>query len=469
MTPERHSVIMDTGSTIMKAETVDRLADYANAGGKLILFADSGKTDFETGSASRPLLTRLGFVANSWSTRGSGLQSQVLPANGVFEGISQLKLSEQVYVEPQMDVPFTVLAQYDNGKPAAVRWSYGAGEVVLILGTLDWYNSKGLIDALSGWGGFERTADADSGKVRVSTRSLGDERIVFAYYRPWFSSANLSQAQMNAAYPQLTSNVKIMALAAAEYDVYDVTGGGDLLGRYTAAQMNGGMPLTFQPGELRILRLLPVTTAYGDYRLPANAEPDRLRLQVFRSATVPEDRTGAVTEAVYGGSQTGSPVGFELRESDSSRYAHLSVTLAPGTYSFLLTLPGYAHKAEHVTIGGTSPVPLVPAENPVYVHQGEAIPYESLTPEPIKKLVLNDFPTLAVGDEGLQIEVSTLYEDGTSRTLSKDITYESNHEEVAIVSSSGRITPVGHGTSVITVTYGGYRVSRPLHVDIRKP
>lgn len=256
-----YNVILDTGSKVLPQQSMDKLKGYVEIGGKLVLFADSGKYNKDTGAQDRYLLTQLGLNAVSWANKGTGLNASVVQGNGVIDEalLPSLSLSSQYYINPVVEGGYTVLATYSNGYPAAIQWNYGSGQVVLILGELNWAtpsSNKGLLDSLQGWGGFLRYSDCTNEKVRFVTRQNGQDIFAIAYYRPWKSTTNYSQTDMNSLFEPTSAALQIKQLAEGSYDVYEVTESGNvLLGTYTSAQLETGLDQSFVPGELKFLKI----------------------------------------------------------------------------------------------------------------------------------------------------------------------------------------------------------------------
>jgi hypothetical protein len=132
-----------------------------------------------------------------------------------------------------------------------LRRSLGAGEIVLFLGELDWERSGHVLGALCRHRNVPQWCDATDSRIQVYALQQDDTRYILAYYY-------LDPRQNGLAGKQSAqAKVKIHNLAAPEYSVTEL-GGDRRLGDFTSKQLEAGLEMGFQIGEMKVFKCSPV-------------------------------------------------------------------------------------------------------------------------------------------------------------------------------------------------------------------
>ncbi len=124
-------VFVDNHSLVMRPQAEDALYNYVLDGGKLVLWRNSGRLTYGSTESRWDLLKRLGYenVEGLKQTTERGVLKPVAD-NGVFTSFTELPVADWA----PLDKPgATVLATID-GKPGAITWPFGKGQVLLISG-----------------------------------------------------------------------------------------------------------------------------------------------------------------------------------------------------------------------------------------------------------------------------------------------------------------------------------------------
>ncbi|WP_274365509.1 S-layer homology domain-containing protein [Paenibacillus thermotolerans] len=120
------------------------------------------------------------------------------------------------------------------------------------------------------------------------------------------------------------------------------------------------------------------THIYGDFKLPSTANASDFRVRIFKGSAVPSGEAGSVADAVYGGENSGIEVGFAIREVTGSTYIHFSLDVVPGTYSMLITVPGFQKKLEGLQVPLEQYWSFIPANSLKYTYHDTQIAYVEL-------------------------------------------------------------------------------------------
>jgi hypothetical protein len=242
-------LVADADIPAMSRTTAANLASYVKSGGCLIAFVATGRYTVESGRADFGFLSALGFAPPTprpknragMAAQGSGL---LAGENLVFNDLWTLQ------PPPQTEI----LANLPDGTPCVFRRRLGAGEIILFLGQLDWERSGHVLGALCHHRDVPQWCDATDTRVQVYALHEDDTRYVLAY-DPLDHRQNESPGG-----PSVDVRVKIRQLTAPAYSVTELVGG-QSLGVFTRAQLEAGLPLQFQPGQLKVLQCLPANPA----------------------------------------------------------------------------------------------------------------------------------------------------------------------------------------------------------------
>ncbi len=130
---DKMKLIFDDGSPVLDKQTADRLAAFVHNGGKLVLTSASGEYLSDETQPSYYLLRRLGYTAEL-NGRNSGNTAIELFGN---------PLNINNYVALAVPEGGRILSKLPDGKPGAVAWPHGQGEVLL------WAGNPGANDELA--------------------------------------------------------------------------------------------------------------------------------------------------------------------------------------------------------------------------------------------------------------------------------------------------------------------------------
>jgi hypothetical protein len=238
-------LVVDADIPAMSRATAASLTAYVNGGGCLATFAAAGKYTVEMGNPDFGFLTGLGFPVP--------LPLPQSPADATAQGASLFAHERLVFkdlwkVHAPSDTK--VLARLPDRAPCVLRRRLGKGEIILFLGELDWDRSGHVLGALCRYRNIPRWCDASDSRIQVYTLHEGDTRYVLAYY-----SLDRRQNPSDEGRP-VEAQVKIHHLASPVSAVAELIGSRSL-GNFTLAQLENGLPLQFQPGELKVLKCSP--------------------------------------------------------------------------------------------------------------------------------------------------------------------------------------------------------------------
>lgn len=133
-----YTLIIDDNSTILSTNGILRLKQFAENGGALCLFADSGnytpvKTENESNFA---LLNALGFPTQYLQKTNKKLEIKYTADN--WNNLIGIQLKSLVEIQDKLSDNFKICATFDKKKPAIVEWQLGKGKVYFILGKFSW-------------------------------------------------------------------------------------------------------------------------------------------------------------------------------------------------------------------------------------------------------------------------------------------------------------------------------------------
>jgi hypothetical protein len=241
-------LVVDSDAAIMSRQTSEKLAAYANEGGCLVAAVPAGRFTLETGAPDFGFVAALG-VSGVRRSRDKSAVAAGLPG-GLLAG--QQLAFKSVYTA-RLPAGAQPLASLADGRPVAVRWRMGGGEVILLLGELDWEKSTDVLDALCRYKNAPRWCDVSDGRVHAYCLQKGDERYLIAHYRVY----NYAQPLLNFVDKNpVQAKFSVLGLPEGAYNVRELNEGRDM-GRFTAAQLAGGVDLGLVSGETKILRCTP--------------------------------------------------------------------------------------------------------------------------------------------------------------------------------------------------------------------
>jgi hypothetical protein len=164
-----------------------------------------------------------------------------------------------------------VLGTFADGRPGVVKWSYGKGEVVAVLGTIQSYLQPGegsFLADLRRWAGIAKpnlTVTPNDPRVFASV-SERDGNQYLAVFRSGPTTYNRNQVGVRPDEPDepLTVRVGLPRIAEGAYHVRRIGVGAEDLGVRTAAQLIEGIEITLQHSELQVFAIAPAERRADD-------------------------------------------------------------------------------------------------------------------------------------------------------------------------------------------------------------
>ena len=320
-------VIVDPTARILPQDTIDRLAAYVRAGGKLVMAPTSGMYTENPADGQHVLRRALGLPEPSgnwltakeirqpgekytpyypWEITGRGTpgeqslsepgqtaRAQAAAGNGVFVADRRLVFRLGAYSMYNRDtwgdwshmLPSFIYGRYlqkkvaadatvaawTEGGPAVTLHKVGAGQVLLLWGTPDWYNWREALGDLAAWAkpvAAESATAAAPAPYRLAPETfkgfiLTKDKVRWAVIRNeglgWTGVYGDAKKQADAKRDH--GAIMVPNLSGAKYRVTDQT---PLLGTgfdqvLTREQLaTAGITADLIPGETRIFRLDPV-------------------------------------------------------------------------------------------------------------------------------------------------------------------------------------------------------------------
>jgi hypothetical protein len=239
----------------MDRAEIERVTRQVREGGKLFL---SSAEDFA-------LLRALGFPENHGLDYDYKGQAEIALRPPFFADRKTLHLRTGA---PTADVVLPVGAEvlgiFADGRPGVVKWSYGQGEVVAVLGKMRSYLQPGegsFLADLRRWAGIAKpnlTVTPNDPRVfaSVSERDGVQYLAVFrngpSTYTSW--AVGVSRDEPDEL---LAVRVGLPRIAEGAYQVRRIGVGAENLGLKTAAQLIEGIEVTLQQSELQVFAIEP--------------------------------------------------------------------------------------------------------------------------------------------------------------------------------------------------------------------
>ncbi len=194
---DRYTALLDANSEVLPRAVIERLAQYVEQGGRLVLMERSGRYSAEDGKPTYPLLARLKHPG---------------PGEGEFED-----------------------------------WALGRGRVLRLARSVDWSSPEGsqVLASLTAWLQVDRPITATPGVLAALTRGPGPKWYVILYWP--------------GAQPQEASFVIRSGLLqrGRNYHLEDPLSETPRTVEVPGASLEQGMKVSLRPHELKVFRLTP--------------------------------------------------------------------------------------------------------------------------------------------------------------------------------------------------------------------
>ncbi|WP_157836944.1 alpha-amylase family protein [Geminisphaera colitermitum] len=198
-------VVPPVGAQVMPRRMADALAGYVDAGGRIVVFPDSGRWVIEEPTNDDALWKRLGWQAAGVTTAGGkdGQTSDVgnsgLPRNDnedAFAGAVPVRGSrlfaegQRLWIRKSPSVKLgktgahEVEARFTDGSPAVISWQRGKGRVVAFSGQPDWPRVTGLMRGFYSWAGGILSSDTSRPDVEITHLKKGDVHYAIVHRLP---------------------------------------------------------------------------------------------------------------------------------------------------------------------------------------------------------------------------------------------------------------------------------------------
>jgi len=260
------SGVLEPGSLVLRREMMDAICAFVRRGGRLVMFGDSGRYVYGSGKKEgHALAEALGYrTTGRWSkVRLEGmagwldpiylsLEERIAPPaapslrakvreNPIISG-GEISLAYP-YGLPEPEFPARVIAETADGKPVALCWKVGKGEVLMFGGFPDFRDESGfkLMDDCLHWLGAEKVVWCSSA-IHAIRRVRGAEQFYVLY--------NLSDAEREEAvsFPGLQREVRYL------FEELPRARRGTIRGDDAARR---GLEFRFAPYEIIVVRFTP--------------------------------------------------------------------------------------------------------------------------------------------------------------------------------------------------------------------
>ncbi|MCX7918337.1 MAG: beta-galactosidase [bacterium] len=160
-----YKLIIDLDSEILPESTMNRLVHYVQAGGHLLVFADSGRYT-PTSESDASLLKKLGFM---YPLKEQGTTQRIQTVQKGWERIIGLPIHFPIELPKKISKQYTVYAYRQDGTPGIIGWRLGKGSVYFISGVVDWKSNdqngycSWLLDIIAHYAGCHRDVKLHGG------------------------------------------------------------------------------------------------------------------------------------------------------------------------------------------------------------------------------------------------------------------------------------------------------------------
>ena len=170
-----YKLVIDTHSQLLPQRTIEKLVEFVQKGGNLLLFSDSGIFSFPL---SYPNLWNV--LGLSPFKKGEIDKAKIAKVEKGWEEILGLQLHQIVDLPEELAKESSIIAWRSDGKPGILMRKIGKGNVIVISGVIDWKLPRGTIIDLSGIAG--QTKDISQTKsamlIKIISRFLKIEPTV---------------------------------------------------------------------------------------------------------------------------------------------------------------------------------------------------------------------------------------------------------------------------------------------------
>ncbi|XHR28350.1 MAG: beta-galactosidase [Chthoniobacteraceae bacterium] len=265
-------VVPPAAARVMPAQLADALERYVTEGGKIALFADSGKWVIEEPQNTDALVCRLGGVSTGENTNSSamvlgnsglpvgGKETQlrtVKPVSGLFRPDQPIVYNDSVKIPA---TKYSMEAAFEDGSPAVVTWQHGKGEVIYFAGVPAWDKCPGLAASLYQWAGGARKDGTTQPFIQLNHLKKGTVHYVILHrlpdsFRP--QNAVLDRALLRQQ-PAVKAQWYLRDIPEGRWKITDMTSGPEAVVESTSGQLAKGLPVELFLAQTKVFKLEPV-------------------------------------------------------------------------------------------------------------------------------------------------------------------------------------------------------------------
>jgi hypothetical protein len=250
---------------VMDRAEIERLTRHVREGGKLFLSCEEGRRVLDAPEADFALLRALGFPDRHGLNYADEGRAEITLRTPFFTDRKTLHLRTGA---PTADIVLPagaeVLGTFADGRPGVVKWSYGKGEVVAVLGKMQSYLQPGegsFLADLRRWVGIAKpnlTVTPNDPRVFASVSERDDVQYL-AVFRSGPTTYNRDMVGVRRDEPDESLEVRVglPRLAEGAYRVRRIGVGAEDLGVKTAAQLAEGLSVALRHSELQVFAVEP--------------------------------------------------------------------------------------------------------------------------------------------------------------------------------------------------------------------
>ena len=248
-------LIADSSMAQLERKTIDRMANYVENGGTLLMSADAGRKCLEQPDADWVLLSRFGFQAPEGEPR-QNFKAKAIPVDESLFGASDaaFTLRDTWNVKPPANAE--TIARFD-GDPnkAALSWkAYGKGKVAVcwaqtIVPPLfsDSDGQRPFLRDIARWAGVKLPGEASDNRLWINLLKTKDSSKFYGLVH--------EGVWQNTPSVPVEGAVRWTLPAGEKYKVVEILSGKEL-GEFTSEQLlDKGLPVKLGPHEVAIFRM----------------------------------------------------------------------------------------------------------------------------------------------------------------------------------------------------------------------
>jgi len=270
-------VVPPGAAQVMPARIADALAAYAENGGCILLFPNSGQWVVEEPENRNALLKRLGWRSpdSAGALDAVDLGNSGLPASQRDGAKAEARASARSSILPPglsfalnrpepLSVPegASTEALCSDGSPALLSWRFGKGRVARFAGVPDWQKSPGMMAAFAKWAGCSPEAGSDAPSIQLRHLLKGDVHYLIVHRLPDSSRAqwppSMDRDELRKASPPLAAKCKVPNLPQGLWLVSELTAPGSEPRKIDSESIASGIQVELFLSQTKVFKLEPL-------------------------------------------------------------------------------------------------------------------------------------------------------------------------------------------------------------------